>query len=143
MFPLNISSQTQINPEGIFNQTPSRNWQTFCDKGSYPATYRSGHSRRQTDMKSSLASDVGARHRYPCLPVIIRDFDDAEVLEIAIIENIQRAELNAIEEALGYKQLMDRFGHTQERIRRRFLAAAVTSPTCCACFPCQRMFKRW
>lgn len=50
------------------------------------------------------------------LPVIIRDFDDAEVLEIAIIENIQRAELNAIEEALGYKQLMDRFGHTQERI---------------------------
>ena len=50
------------------------------------------------------------------LPVIIRDFNDSEVLEIAIIENIQRAELNAIEEALGYRQLMDRFGHTQEKI---------------------------
>lgn len=50
------------------------------------------------------------------LPVIIRDLDDTEVLEIAIIENIQRADLNAIEEALGFRQLMDRFGHTQEKI---------------------------
>jgi ParB family chromosome partitioning protein len=50
------------------------------------------------------------------LPVIIRDYSETEVLEIAIIENIQRAELNAIEEAAGYRQLMDRFGHTQEKI---------------------------
>lgn len=50
------------------------------------------------------------------VPVIIREFTDAEVLEIAIIENIQREELNAIDEALAYRQLMDRFGHTQEKI---------------------------
>lgn len=50
------------------------------------------------------------------LPVLVRDFTDAEVLEIAIIENIQRADLNPVEEALGYKQLMDRFGHTQEKM---------------------------
>mgnify|MGYP000620886441 CR=1 FL=1 len=50
------------------------------------------------------------------LPVIIREFSDSEVLEIAIIENIQRAELNAMEEAQAYRQLMDRFGHTQEKI---------------------------
>lgn len=50
------------------------------------------------------------------LPVIIREFSDSEVLEIAIIENIQRAELNAIEEAQAYRQLMQRFGHTQEKI---------------------------
>lgn len=50
------------------------------------------------------------------LPVIIRDFDDTEVLEVAIIENIQRADLNPIEEALGFKSLMDRFGHTQEKL---------------------------
>lgn len=48
--------------------------------------------------------------------MIVRDFDDTEVLEVAIIENIQRADLNAIEEAAGYRQLMDRFGHTQERM---------------------------
>lgn len=50
------------------------------------------------------------------VPAILRDFSDAEVLEIAIIENIQRADLNAIDEALAYRQLMDRFGHTQEKL---------------------------
>ena len=50
------------------------------------------------------------------VPVVIRDLDDTEVLEIAIIENIQREDLNAIEEAQGLRQLMDRFGHTQEKI---------------------------
>ncbi|MFT3974849.1 MAG: ParB/RepB/Spo0J family partition protein [Amaricoccus sp.] len=50
------------------------------------------------------------------LPAVIRALDDTEVLELAIIENIQRADLNALEEAMGYRQLMDRFGHTQERL---------------------------
>lgn len=50
------------------------------------------------------------------LPVLVRDLDDTEVLEVAIIENIQRADLNPVEEAAGYRQLMDRFGHTQERL---------------------------
>ncbi|WP_424988215.1 ParB/RepB/Spo0J family partition protein [Microbulbifer sp. S227A] len=50
------------------------------------------------------------------VPVLVRDFDDVEVLEVAIIENIQRADLNAVEEAAGYKQLMESFGHTQERL---------------------------
>ena len=39
-----------------------------------------------------------------------------DVLELALVENIQRADLNAVEEAAGYKQLMDRFGHTQEKL---------------------------
>jgi ParB family chromosome partitioning protein len=50
------------------------------------------------------------------LPAIIREFDDVEVLEVAIIENIQRADLNPVEEAAGFRQLMDRFGHTQEKV---------------------------
>ena len=50
------------------------------------------------------------------VPVVVRDLNDTEVLEIAIIENIQRADLNAIEEALGFRQLMARFGHTQEKL---------------------------
>lgn len=50
------------------------------------------------------------------VPAIIRDYTDTEVLEIAIIENIQRADLNPVEEAAGYQQLMDRFGHTQEKL---------------------------
>ncbi|MDE0851835.1 ParB/RepB/Spo0J family partition protein [Yoonia sp.] len=50
------------------------------------------------------------------VPVIVREFDDTEVLEIAIIENIQRADLNPVDEAAGYRQLMDKFGHTQEQM---------------------------
>lgn len=50
------------------------------------------------------------------LPVLIRELDDTEVLEVALIENIQRADLNPIEEAASFRQLMDRFGHTQERL---------------------------
>ena len=50
------------------------------------------------------------------LPAVIRELSDTEMLELAIIENIQRADLNAFEEAQGYRQLMDRFGHTQERL---------------------------
>ena len=50
------------------------------------------------------------------VPAIVREYTDTEVLEIAIIENIQRADLNPIEEAAGYQQLMERFGHTQEKL---------------------------
>jgi ParB family chromosome partitioning protein len=50
------------------------------------------------------------------VPVLIRDFDDEQLLEVAIIENVQRADLNAVEEAVSYRALMDRFGHTQEQV---------------------------
>ena len=50
------------------------------------------------------------------VPVGVRECSDEDVLEIAIIENIQRADLNPIEEAAGYEQLMTRFGHTQEKL---------------------------
>lgn len=50
------------------------------------------------------------------VPVVIRDFTDGEALEVAIIENVQRADLSPIEEALGYERLMKDFGHTQEQV---------------------------
>ena len=52
------------------------------------------------------------------VPVIVRDFTDLEVLEVAIIENIQRSDLNPIDEARGYKQLMSRFNHTQDKLSK-------------------------
>ena len=52
------------------------------------------------------------------VPVIIRAFDEAETLEIAIVENIQREDLNAIEEAEAYRRLIDEFGHTQDALGR-------------------------
>jgi ParB family chromosome partitioning protein len=50
------------------------------------------------------------------LPVVIRTLADGEVLEIGIIENVQRVDLNPIEEALAYKLLMERFGRTQDAV---------------------------
>ncbi|HEX5935661.1 MAG TPA: ParB/RepB/Spo0J family partition protein [Pseudorhizobium sp.] len=47
------------------------------------------------------------------IPVIVRDVDDRTALEIAIVENVQRADLNPLEEALGYDQLIAEYGYTQ------------------------------
>jgi ParB family chromosome partitioning protein len=52
------------------------------------------------------------------VPVVVRDLDDREALQIAIVENVQRQDLTALEEAGGYKRLMDEFHHTQEDIAR-------------------------
>lgn len=50
------------------------------------------------------------------VPVIIKDFSDGEVLEIALVENLLRENLSAIEEAEAYQKLMDEFSHTQEKV---------------------------
>ena len=53
------------------------------------------------------------------VPVIISDFDDKQTAEIALIENIQRENLSAVEEAMGYRALMDEYGLTQEQVAAR------------------------
>lgn len=53
------------------------------------------------------------------VPVIVRDLSDQESLEIALVENLQRRDLNVIEEAEGYQQLVDEFGLTQDAIAKR------------------------
>jgi ParB family chromosome partitioning protein len=50
------------------------------------------------------------------VPVLVKEIGDREALEIALVENIQRSDLNAIEEAQGFKRLIDEFGHTQEAL---------------------------
>ena len=50
------------------------------------------------------------------IPVIIRELSDRELLELAIIENVQRQDLNAIEEASGYRELVERFDYSQEQL---------------------------
>ena len=53
------------------------------------------------------------------VPIIIKEFSDREAMEISIIENIQRSDLNPIEEALGYKALMTEYGLTQEEVAKK------------------------
>ena len=53
------------------------------------------------------------------VPVIVRDSDDRNSLEIAIVENVLREDLDPLEEAMGYANLMDEYGYTQERVAER------------------------
>lgn len=53
------------------------------------------------------------------IPVLVRDYEEVEVREIALIENLQREDLNPIEEAMGYRSLMDEYNFTQEQISER------------------------
>lgn len=52
------------------------------------------------------------------VPVIVRQLDDLETLQIAIIENVQREDLSPVEEGRGYRRLIDQFGHTQDQLAR-------------------------
>jgi len=52
------------------------------------------------------------------VPVVVRELSDGEALELAIVENVQRADLNAIEEAAAYQELIGRFTYTQEQIAK-------------------------
>ena len=53
------------------------------------------------------------------MPVIVRTYDELQIAEVALIENLQREDLNPIEEALGYKTLMERFSMTQDKVSER------------------------
>lgn len=75
--------------------------------------HKEGHYEIVAGERRWRAAQIAQLHE---LPAIVRDLSDTEVLEVAIIENIQRADLNPLEEALSYRQLMDRFGHTQEKL---------------------------
>jgi ParB family transcriptional regulator, chromosome partitioning protein len=52
------------------------------------------------------------------IPALVRNIDDSTTAEIALIENVQREDLNAIEEAEGYRQLIERHGHTQDDVAK-------------------------
>ena len=58
------------------------------------------------------------RARLHTIPAIVREIDDSATAEIALIENIQREDLNAVEEAEGYRQLIQRHGHTQDNVAK-------------------------
>ena len=60
------------------------------------------------------------------IPALVRDADDPQALELALLENLQRADLNAIEEASGYRQLLDDYGFTQDALCTRLGKARPT-----------------
>ena len=65
------------------------------------------------------------------MPVVLLEVSDREALELAIIENVQRADLNALEEAIGYQALVDEFSYARTTSPRSSARAAAMSPTRC------------
>jgi ParB family chromosome partitioning protein len=81
--------------------------------------------RRRPDQPDMLEIVAGERRwraaqmaRLHEVPVVIRELSDQQALEAAIVENVQREDLSAIEEAEGYRRLMDEFHHTQEALAK-------------------------
>ena len=80
-----------------------------------PHPERSGEYQIVAGERRWRAAQRAQLHR---IPVVVREFDDRAVLEVAIIENVQRADLNPVEEAQGYSQLLERYGYTQDELAR-------------------------
>lgn len=76
------------------------------------------HGREYQIVAGERRWRAAQRARLAEVPVVVRDFDEAETLEIALVENIQRQDLNAIEEAQAYQRLSGEYGHTQEELAK-------------------------
>jgi len=79
-----------------------------------PATSGSGYELVAGERRWRAAQQAGVHQ----VPVLIRKLGDQQVLELAIIENVQRADLNAIEEAVGYRDLIERFNYSQDELAK-------------------------
>lgn len=86
------------------------------DSGDGTYTLIAGERRWRAAQKAGLTE----------LPVVVKEASPQAMLELAIIENVQRADLNPLEEALAYRQLMDEFGLTQEEVSKRVGKARST-----------------
>jgi ParB family chromosome partitioning protein len=76
------------------------------------------HGRNYQIVAGERRWRAAQRARLHEVPVIVRDLNDADTFEIALLENIQRRDLNAVEEADAYKRLISEFGHTQEALAK-------------------------
>ena len=77
------------------------------------------------------------------VPVIVKELDDTQAMEIALIENLQREDLNPIEEALGYQVLTDQYGMTQDEVAKRVGKSRPVIANALRYWDCHRKFLKW
>ena len=77
-----------------------------------PSPKGSGYELIAGERRFRAASDLG----WESIPAVVKEMNDQEILTLALIENLQRSDLNPIEEAEGYDQLIRDFGHTQQSV---------------------------
>ena len=117
--PIDLLSPNPANPRRAFQEEPLDELATSIrERGiMQPLLVRrtgAGYEIIAGERRWRAAQKAGL-HR---VPVIVRDVSAGEALELAIIENVQRTDLNAIEEASGYQRLIDEFGHKHDALGR-------------------------
>ncbi|ARY28635.1 ParB/RepB/Spo0J family partition protein [Brucella melitensis] len=115
--PIEFVTRNPRNPRRMFSETELEDLaQSIKEHGVVqPIVVRPAPG--QPDRFELIAGErrwlASQRAGVDTIPVIVRDVDDRVALEIAIIENVQRADLNSVEEAMGYQQLIDNHDYTQ------------------------------
>ena len=118
--PLDLLAPSALQPRRHFDETALNELAaSIAEKGVLqpllvrPDANRPGHYEIIAGERRWRASQRAQVHE---VPVHVTNLSDAEVLEVALIENLQRQDLTAVEEARGYKRLVEEFGLTQERV---------------------------
>jgi ParB family chromosome partitioning protein len=117
--PIEQITSNKLNPRKVFNEEDLEDLaRSISEKGILqPVVVRPSASGDTYQVVAGerrwRAAQRAGLHQ---IPVLIRELSDEEVLEIAIIENVQRADLNPVEEAMGYQQLIDSYGYTQQQL---------------------------
>ncbi len=118
--PLDVMAPSPLQPRIVFNEDALNELaNSIRDKGILqpilvrPDPNKEGHYEIIAGERRWRAAQRAQLHN---VPVIIRNFNDEQTLEVALIENLQRQDLSAVEEARGYQRLMDDFTHTQEEV---------------------------
>jgi ParB family chromosome partitioning protein len=117
--PISDISSNPFQPRKNFKEAELRELQESLESSGLlqPITVRrtpggSGFELIAGERRLRAATNIG----WEKIPAVVKDFTDQEILTLALIENLQRADLNPIEEAEGYNQLIDQFGHTQQSV---------------------------
>jgi ParB family transcriptional regulator, chromosome partitioning protein len=116
--PVEVLSPNPANPRKRFTEDEIENLAlSIRDKGLLqPLIVRPKGEGRYEIVAGERRWRAAQRAQVHDLPVLVRELDDRETLEIAIIENVQRSDLNALEEASAYKQLLDQYNYTQQQL---------------------------
>ncbi len=128
MVPIDLIDPNPDQPRQVDGRPLRARWRRSWKRAS------SSPSSSDSEAGDSRSSPASAATRLPCrsglgeIPVVIREADDAEVLELALVENLQRKDLTAFEEAEALLALMQRCGYTHEQVAQK-LGKSRTSIT--------------
>jgi ParB family chromosome partitioning protein len=119
MLPVGALTPQPGQPRRVFDDAALEELaQSIAARGVLQPILVRPHGRNYQIVAGERRWRAAQRARLHEVPVIVRELDDADTFEIALLENIQRRDLNAVEEADAYKRLINEFGHTQEALAK-------------------------